>query len=368
MFSNNKVTTILLFISACTLNGCTSEGDSISTEPSIKAIKAALQVTNTLDMSTLDTQPFEPVWHQEELRFHGVVQGIHSYNETIFEQGKIITLNATEGQLVNKGDVIAELYSPVLAERLEQAKAGLKRTQAQLTLDKDSFARNKTLYNKNLISQQALDEAKRDFDTAKQAMREAESSVSQANNEFAATSIKAKENGVVAEIFKREGDFINPGDPVFRFESVAKQKVSFALPEKLAVTIQHGDQHKIYVPSNRKELTGTVVEKSLPTSDGIRLHTITFEIDSLKPEFVGLRVVLRYMSEKVLAFKVDYRAIRYNEDNQPYLIGVNDALEDIPISILDMRNQSILISASAQPNTPILVGNEVSLPVNLHTF
>lgn len=83
---------------------------------------------------------------------------------------------------------------------------------------------------------------------------------------------------------------------------------------------------------------------------------------------MGLRVILRYTTPKELAFKVDYRAIRYSEHNQPYLIKAGQPLQSIPVSILDMKNQSILVSADAQNNTPVLVGNEVSLPVNLHTF
>ncbi|WP_281557808.1 efflux RND transporter periplasmic adaptor subunit [Thalassomonas sp. RHCl1] len=325
-------------------------------------------LADALLTNALETQTLEQTRYRQALQFHGIARGFHSYSESVFEPGKIVTLNAREGQRINKDEVIAELYSPILAEKLEQARANLKKTQAQLTLDQESLSRSLKLHRKNLIAQQALDEAKRDFDTSKQAMMEAQAAVDLAKNEFAETSIKAKEAGIVAKIYKREGDFINPGEPVFRFESTAKQKVSFAVPEKFAIAMQRGDKHPLFLPADGREYTGTVIEKSLPTENGVPLHTVTFEFDSLKPELVGLRIVLRYVAGSVLAYKADYRAIRYNVDNQPYIIKVDNSLSRLPVSILDMQNDTVLIVGELSQDSQVLIGNEVSLPVNLYKF
>lgn len=359
--------TLIAMFCTLTLSACVSEEDNVAVKPLASQI-TSVQSAKEHPTSTFDTTPLAQTLYKKELRFHGIVKGINSYNETIFESGKIVELHAKEGQLVNNGELIAKLYSPILAEKLEQATARLKKSQAELKLTQQSLTRSTTLFSKKLISQQLFDEAKRDFNIAKQATNEAQAMVSQASNEFSDTAIKAKETGIVAKIYKREGDFVSPGEAVFRFESVAKQKVSFAIPEALAVSIRHGEQHQLYVPATGLALTATVKEKSLPTEDGIRLHTITFEVDSLNPELVGLRVILNYVSEAVLAYKVDYRAIRYDADNRPYIIKVAEKLIHVPISIVEMKNQSILITAKLATDSQILIGNEVSLPVNLHNF
>ncbi|WDE08559.1 efflux RND transporter periplasmic adaptor subunit [Thalassomonas viridans] len=366
MFFNNyrpSLAALLLAVTSLSvLSACVAE------ESQAPGWQQEQPLADALLTNALETQTLEQTRYQQAFQFHGVARGFHSYSESVFEPGKIVALNAREGHRVNKGEVIAELYSPILAEKLEQAKASLKKAQAQLTLDQESLSRSLKLHRKKLISQQALDEAKRDFDTAKQAMMEAQAAVDLAGNEFAETSIKAKEAGIVAKIYKREGDFINPGEPVFRFESTAKQKVSFAVPEKFAVAMQRGDKHPLFIPADGREYTGTVIEKSLPTEDGVRLHNVTFEFDSLQPEIVGLRIVLRYVAESALAFKADYRAIRYDVDNQPYIIKVDNKLSHLPVSILDMQNETILIAGELSRDTRVLIGNEVSLPVNLHKF
>jgi RND family efflux transporter MFP subunit len=356
----------LMLVMLLALSACSDDSNKAASKPLIESNSTQVRIYNVA--AELDTAALEQIVHREERQFHGIVKGINSYNETIFESGKIIQLNAKDGQSVKSGHLIAKLYSPILAEKLEQANAVLMKSQAELTLSQQTLTRNKILFDQKLISQQLLDEAKRDYQITKQVKNEAQAMVSQANNEFSDTAIKAKSNGIVAKFYKREGDFVSPGEAVFRFESTSKQKVSFSIPETTAIAIKLGESYQIQVPATGIELSATVIEKALPTEDDISLHTITFELNSSAPEVVGLRVILNYVGESILAYKVDYRAIRYGADNIPYIIKVAENLSHIPVSILAMNNQNILITAKLSVDSKILIGNEVSLPVNLYEF
>lgn len=308
----------------------------------------------------LETQSAHKTLHKDILHFHGVIKGGNSYNEAIFETGKLATLHAKEGQYVSKGDIIAELYSPVLAEKLTQAKARLKKAEIQLALDKQSLQRNKHLLNKSLISKQYHDQIQSDFDASTQALKEAKAEVELAINAYDDTSIVAQGNGVVSKVFKREGDFINRGESIFRIELTDKKEISFSLPEKLAVQVNIGDQHRIYIPSISTHITGRVVEKSLPTNNSIRLHTVTVRIDEAPQGIVGLRAILQYEAETISAYKVDYRAIRYTADNKPYVVQTGDSPTLTPVSIVSMKSDYILVSGNINEDSPILIGNESS--------
>ncbi|GLR71558.1 hypothetical protein GCM10007852_24660 [Agaribacter marinus] len=348
------------------LSACSDDKDIAASESRIEPNNTQVKISNAA--AKLDTASLEQTLYKKAFQFHGIVKGIHSYNETIFESGKIVQLDAKEGQTVKSGQFIAKLYSPILAEKLEQTYATLKKSKAELSLSQHTLARNKVLFEKKLIAQQLLDEAKRDNSIALQAKNEAQAMVAQAKNELADTVIKAKSDGIVAKIYKREGEFVSPGESVFRFESTHKQKVSFLIPETTAVAITLGEVYQISIPSTGKVLNAIVVEKALPTEDGIRQHNITFELASSMPELVGLRVILNYVGTSVLAYEVDYRAIRYSADNTPYIIKAADKLSHIPVAILAMNNSSILITANLAADTNILISNEVSLPVNLYQF
>jgi len=358
-FSGRYVLAVGLLCAFAT--ACTSEQNRGSV--ALKPVPQVIQKADEIGSETLDETTY-----QQEFRFYGVVQGHHSFTETVFEPGKIVALNFRQGQQVNKGDTILVLYSPILTEKLEQAKAVLKRTQAQLKHDRQTLARNVRLFNKQLISKQELDDAERNFGSTHHTVQEAKAAVAQASNEFSDTSIVAKEAGVLSQVYKREGDFVNPGEPVFRFESLAKQKASFKLPEKLAVTMQIGHKYQLYVPAIGRALAGTIVEKSLPTPDGVRLHEVTLDVEQFIPELVGLRVVLQHKGQSTLAYKVDYQAIRYGADNQAYLIDMEQGSPAIPVSILSMQDDGVLISGNDLAGKHILVGNDISAPVNLHSF
>ncbi len=356
----------LILVVLLALSACSDHNNKAASKPLAESNSTQVKIYNVA--AELDTVALEQTVHRKKRQFHGIVKGINSYNETIFESGKIIQLNIKDGESVKSGDLIAKLYSPILAEKLQQADAVLMKSQAELTLSQQTLTRNKALFDKKLISQQILDEAQRDNNIAKQTKNEAKAMLSQANNEFAETVIRAKSNGIVAKIYKREGDFVSPGEAVFRFESTSKQKVSFSIPETTAVAIKLGESYQIQIPATGEKLSATVIEKALPTADDISLHTITFELNSSIPEVVGLRVILNYVGESVLAYNVDYRAIRYGANNTPYIIKAAENLSHIPVSILAMNNQNILISAKLAADSKILVGNDVSLPVNLYEF
>lgn len=354
---------ILVAVTALTaMLGCAAEDQESAARPQGVELAAANLTTES------GLQTLQQTVHQQEFRFHGVVKGDNSYTETAFKPGKIIQLNVKEGERVAANKVIAVLYSPTLAEKLQQTQATLKRAQAQFRLDQASLARNQQMYDKKVMSLQEFAVAKRDFETAHQAVKEAQVAVNQATNEFADASIKTNEAGIVSTIYKREGDFVTPGSPIYRFESTTKQQASFQIPEKFAISMTSGDRHTLFVPSMNKTLTGTVAEKSLPTQDGVRLHGITFDIEALAPELLGLHIVLRYQSAATLAYKVDYRAIRYDVDNQPYLIQVGQRLTHLPIAIVDMNTQSVLITADVTGDNQILIGHEASIAMNLHQF
>lgn len=354
-----NVKKLLAVITMLVLSACGGAGDSTNNSENVIDNKVISQIT-------LESRPVEKQFHADILRFHGVIKGGESYNETIFESGKIASLKVKEGQILRKGDVVAELYSPDLAEKLTQAKTRLNQSLAQLLLDKESLERNKVLLEKGLLARQSFDQSKRDYDSAVAAKKEAEAGVTLAENGFEDTKIIAKNNSIVSQIFKREGDFVSRGEAIFRFELSDKQKVSFSLPERLAVQVGIGDELDVIVPSLSLKTKAKVIEKALPTSDDIRLHDITLEINNADPKLIGLRAELNFESNQRLAYKVDYRAIKYNDKNQPYIIQTGSTLTPKSVSILSMTNEHILVTGQLNEGAPILIGNEVTLPLNLY--
>lgn len=357
MFSNRHLLTVFVATTLLPgLAGCVVEDSNASTT----------QSQQPLMKTEYETHIPEKVLHTQQWRFQGIVKGAQSYNETIFESAKLVQMKVKEGQWLKQGSLMATLYSPTLAERQKQAQAAYKSAQAQFKLAQTMLKRNQLLLDKALVAKQAFDQSQNQSDTLKQAMEEAKAALSQADNELADTRLYAKTDGVVAKIFLREGEFISPGQAILRFESTAKQRVSFAMPEKLAVSIQNAERHNIKVHATSAIYSAVVIEKSLPTDVDSRLHEVTFELDDNAPQLTGLRVELNYSQPAIVAYKVDYRAIRYDLNNQAYVITVTDELSQTPIKILNMSNNGVVVTADNLASHPVLLGSDATLPVNLN--
>ncbi len=73
--------------------------------------------------------------------------------------GQIIEVTVDFNSRVKRGDVLARLDTATYDSRLRQAEAQLANTRANHTLAKLNVERSRTLFERNLVSQQELDQA-----------------------------------------------------------------------------------------------------------------------------------------------------------------------------------------------------------------
>lgn len=367
----NGVLPSLLTLLVVTISGCGNEDDNlISRWPSVPAT------------DTLETATPKQIEYAEDVQFYSVVTGFNSITKTFLEAGRVKSIYVVEGHSAKAGDVLATMYSPSLLEESSEAKAILKKANTKKRVASDDFQRGATLFKKRLISQQERDQLKRDLDIAVFEVEKAQAAVSKASNILSSLDIIATEDGIVSDLFKREGDFLSAGEPLLRFESTARQKAIFAVPETISITIETGQQQRLFFPALNKTLMAEVVEKSYPNKGELGLHSVTlaFEDDA---HLIGLKTVLLLKQARALAYKVDYRAIRYSKDNSPYVIKREDKrmdnnmvesnllenkLVNVPVDLLDITTDSAIVQANFDNSDEILVGSDITVPTNLYHF
>lgn len=87
----------------------------------------------------------------------GTVQPLNSVVVRTRVDGQLLRLAFTEGQLVRKGDLLAEIDPRPFQASLSEAKGKLAQDQASLDNAKANLARDTELAAKQFVSQQALD-------------------------------------------------------------------------------------------------------------------------------------------------------------------------------------------------------------------
>jgi macrolide-specific efflux system membrane fusion protein len=122
--------------------------------------------------------------------------------------GVVKHLRAQIGDLVEAGQIIAELDDAELKAKLDQNMAALERAEADLEYAKISLERQRLLLKKNFTSLQEVDLAENAYKIALAQVEQAKANVEFARVQLGYTRIYAPISGVIASISTQEGETV----------------------------------------------------------------------------------------------------------------------------------------------------------------
>ncbi len=224
-----------------------------------------LEATRVL-VDTLQKKPFE---HYIEVQ--GRIDGNDNIGVSPRNQGGVVTrILVHEGDLVHKGDVLAELDAEVLKQQLVDLKSKL----AFLT---DIFNRQKILWDQNIGSEIQYLKAKNDMESA-------QNGIATLEDQIKMSVITAPIEGTIEDIPIKVGQMASSASPVpaFRIVNFSRAKAVADVGEAYSAKVHPGDQVKVFLPDLNRELDQKVtfaskyinptnrtflIEASLPVSD-----------------------------------------------------------------------------------------------------
>jgi membrane fusion protein (multidrug efflux system) len=147
--------------------------------------------------------------------------------------GRVVFLGFKEGERVTKGQELVKLDTAIL-------EAELKQSQADLTLARDTYDRQRSLVARGAGTQVAMEES-----AAKLASNEAR--VQLAKAKLAQSTILAPFTGVVGLRAVGFGDYVSVGKPLITLTSVDPIKVDFRVPEVFLSSVKVGQTIQVKV-------------------------------------------------------------------------------------------------------------------------
>lgn len=192
--------------------------------------------------------------------------------------GRVLAMNATLGQTVKAGDVLATLDAQEMQARVESAKAMLEQT----TRDEQRLA---SLVQTNAVS-------KSDYDASKARLEVAKASVSEAQTMLGYAKITAPFDGVITRKLADQGDLAAPGKPLLDLENPAQLRIEADIPEALIANL------KVGASLNVNAKTKATVAEISPTGDpNSRTFPVKLDlpagIDMRPGQFVRIAVPVR---------------------------------------------------------------------------
>lgn len=194
--------------------------------------------------------------------------------------GEIIELPVKEGQQVKKGDLLVkinpDLYQSGLNRSLaalENARANHNQTKATLKEAEANYERNKTLFEKGIISKSEWDQAVSAYEVAQANsesayfnIQSANATVSEAKDNLARTTIYAPIDGTISRLSAELGERVvgtqqMAGTEIMRVANLNSMEVEVDVNENDIVKVSVGDSAIVEVDAYlKREFKGVVTE------------------------------------------------------------------------------------------------------------
>ena len=207
--------------------------------------------------------------------------------------GRIKKIYVNEGQRVKRGQLLVSLNTDVTESTIQEVKTSLE-------LTKKLYDKQKSLWEQKIGSEMQYLEAKNSYEQTEARLKTLKAQIEMSN-------IRAPFNGIIDEIFQKEGELGAPGFRILQMVNLSKLKIA-------------ADVSEAYLPSITK---GKTIEVSIPTYPDMKLAVPIYRAGNV-------------INAANRTFRVEVQLVNKNEKLKPNMLAVmkiNDITIDSAIII-----------------------------------
>ena len=229
-----KSTAVVSFASIAILYGCSGKSQAKGTDP---AIVVKIETVHESEVINI-------------LEYVGIIEEKTSVALGFPVMGTIERINVSEGELIHKGQLLAELNQVSARSMLDAAKATLQQA-------KDAYDRLKPVFDKGSLPEIQMV----DIETK---LRQAQSSYDLAEQNLKNCLLYAPADGVVGKKMAEAGEYTIPGTAVLTILDISSVKAGFSVPENEISGITSDCKSEISVTAlGNLKFEGRRIEKSV---------------------------------------------------------------------------------------------------------
>lgn len=247
------------------------------------------------NLKEVEITKIEPIVIVETVSATGKIQPQLEVKLSSEVSGEIIELPIVEGQLVEKGDLLVRINPDIYESSLVRSRAGLQnvrsnyaQTEASLREAKANYDRNKTLFDKGIISKAEWDRIVASYEVAEASknaayysMQSASATVTEATDNLARTNIYSPMRGTISKLAVELGERVvgtqqMAGTEILRVANLSNMEVEVDVNENDIVKVSVGDSAIVEVDAYlKREFKGIVTEISNSAIEGLTADQVT---------------------------------------------------------------------------------------------
>jgi RND family efflux transporter MFP subunit len=228
--------------------------------------------------------------------FDGAVEAVRQTVIAAQVPGAVVGLAVKAGDVVREGQVLVRIDARAAAQNSAAGQAQVQAARSALDVATKDFERQRHLFEKEYISQAAMERADAQFRATTAQLKAQVAQASAANIQSDFFVVKAPYAGVIADVPIALGDMAMPGRPLLTLYDQAALRVTASVPQTSLARFAAGQPVKVELPGlpvDQQWLTRPQVQV-LPTIDA-GTHSAQVRVDLP----VGIRGVTPGMFARV---------------------------------------------------------------------
>ncbi len=205
--------------------------------------------------------------------------------------GQIKKIFVREGDRVKQGDLLLKLNTSITESSIAEAKT-------RLALTEELYRKQKKLWSQKIGSEIQYLQAKTNMESARDRLKSLQAQLEMAY-------VRAPFNGIVDEIYAKEGELAVPGRQLVQLINLTRMKIYADVSEVYLNNIRKGDRVEVKFPDlNAKTLTLPVYRKENVINNKTRTFKIEIKLNNpaweIKPNQFALVRFNDYHTERAL--------------------------------------------------------------------
>ncbi len=194
--------------------------------------------------------------------------------------GRVVAVNADEGDQVETGDVLVDIGDAELRADLSAAEARLRMEELNWAHQEKLAERVRSLREQATVSAENLDDANFKVAAAEQAVASARAEVARARATLDETKIRAPFDGVIIRKDVETGDVTSPGEPLLILEDHTTLRFRTSVKEQDIPRIEKGQVITVTIDALNDLALAATIARIIPSGN---LSTHEFQVEATLP-------------------------------------------------------------------------------------
>ncbi len=301
--------------------------DSLSKR--LKIIDVALsKLDKSKKLQVVTILPVEYGTFKHYIEIQGIVKADKNIEIRPEMGGTVKAIYVKEGQRVSKGQTLVQLDDATVRNNITQLNT-------QLALAKTTFDRQERLWKQKIGSEMQ-------FLQAKAQKENLQNNLASLRTQSRKMKIIAPFNGVVDEIFPKNGELTSPQMPVVRLLNLTNVYVEAEVTETYLPTVKIGTEANIYFPSIHKEVNSKIAQIGNYINPDNRSFKTRINISNkdrlIKPNLLADLKILDFEADGII---IPSTLVQQDQNGNNYVFIINATNEEkiVVKKLIDIDNE-----------------------------